>query len=73
MADPAKKQAFELGVTVYAKELGCYVQLKKFDEEKSTYECRVVKGKDDKKAEKDDDLKTIEQGALTRLISLQVR
>lgn len=49
MADQEKKQAYELGTNVYAKDLGCYVQLKKFDETKSTYECRVVKGKDDKK------------------------
>ena len=34
--------AYELGTNVYAKDLGCYVQLKKFDETKSTYECRVV-------------------------------
>lgn len=74
MNDPEKKQTFELGTSVYAKDLGCYVQLKKYDEEKKTYECRVVKGKDEKKSEKDDEnVKTIAEEGLTKLISVQVR
>ena len=68
--DAKTKQRFELKTIVYAPKLQRYVQLKKFDDSKLSYLCRVIEtstNEDKKKAEREED---IGQDDLTKEITV---
>ena len=74
MHDKEKKQTFELNSSVYSKELGCYVFLKKFDEEKKTYDVKIIKkDKSEEKKDKEEELKIVNSDTLTQIINVQIR